>query len=105
MTIAVYNSTSPYYSTPQVNQLVDYLDFWDAPNYVPSLADTPFVVTSKYQYRPDLLSYDIYGTTGYWWIFLLRNPDVLKDPVYDLRTGITIYLPAQSSLPHTVNNG
>jgi hypothetical protein len=98
-----YPATSVYANTPQVSQYLNYLDFWQGPSYVPSSGDTPFLVTSTYQNRPDLLSYDLYGTTGYWWIFALRNPDIIKDPIFDLKSGITIYLPVKTSLPKMAN--
>jgi hypothetical protein len=94
-----YSPTSPYVNTPQISQYVNYLDFWQGYQYVPSSGDVPFYVTATYEKRPDLLSFDSYGTTGYWWVFALRNPDVIKDPIFDLKAGITIYIPSKTSLP------
>ena len=99
MTKVNYSSTSPYYTTDQTTEYLQYLDFWNSPVLLASNSDTVYDVTTKYQNRPDLLSYDIYGTTGYWWVFAMRNPDIIKDPIYDLKAGITIYLPSKSSLP------
>jgi hypothetical protein len=99
MTQVFYKGPSPYFTTPQINNIVPYLDFWDATPIVPTSNDTFYLVTATYQHRPDLLSYDIYGTTGYWWVFASRNPDTIKDPIYDLVAGINIYLPAKSGLP------
>lgn len=100
MTQSTYNPTSLYASTPQVYNYLPYLDFWNSQvAIIPNENDTFFIVSKNYQYRPDLLSYDLYGTTGYWWVFALRNPDVLLDPIYDLVAGINIYLPPQSTLP------
>jgi hypothetical protein len=53
---------------------------------------------SKYNLRPDSLSYDLYGTSQLYWVFMLRNPDVIQDPIWDFISGINIYVPAQSSL-------
>jgi hypothetical protein len=99
MTQAFYKGTSPYYTTPQINNYLPYLDFWNTPVITPDQNDTLFTVTAGYQHRPDLLSYDIYGTTGYWWVFAIRNPDVIQDPIYDLVTGLNIYLPVKTNLP------
>jgi hypothetical protein len=100
MTQAAYNGSSPYASTPQVVNHLPYLDFWDTNTVVlVSPTDQYYTVPRTYQHRPDLLSYDLYGTTGYWWVFAMRNPDVIQDPIYDMVAGISIYLPAQSSLP------
>ena len=100
MTQAIYSPSSPYASTPQVNNHIPYLDFWDPQVVIaPTANDTYFTVTKNYEHRPDLLSNDLYGTTGYWWIFAVRNPDVIQDPIYDLTSGITILIPPKSVLP------
>jgi len=97
---AAYNSTSPYTSTNQIYNHLPYLDFWDSSVTIPPNAyDTLYTVSKNYEHRPDLLSFDLYGTTGYWWVFSLRNPDVIQDPIYDLIAGINIYLPQKSNLP------
>lgn len=101
MTKASYSSTSIYANTPQVTEYLEYLDFWNGIYVYPSPSDSEYVVQSKYNQRPDLLSFDLYGTTGWWWIFALRNPDTIKDPIYDLKAGITIYLVDKSNLPKT----
>lgn len=103
MTKTTYSSTSPYSTTPQVNTYLEYLDFWNGAYIFPSTSDSRYVVQSKYDKRPDLLSYDLYGTTGWWWIFAIRNPDVIQDPIYGLKTGIVIYLPDKSNLPKGSN--
>jgi len=48
------------------------------------------VVAPKYQYRMDLLSYDLYGTSEYWWVIALLNRDQIKDPIRDLKIGMTL---------------
>jgi hypothetical protein len=58
---------------------------------VPS--DIYFEITPVYEYRPDLLAYDLYGDSRLWWVFAQRNPNRLKDPYFDFVAGIKIYLP------------
>ena len=99
MTRSVYSTGSPWANTPEKNVYLEYLDFWKGPFLSPSSSDKTYIVQPKYNKRPDLLSFDLYGTTSYWWIFSLRNPDIIKDPMYDLKPGITIYLPSKDSLP------
>ena len=60
--------------------------------------DFLYEVEVPYRHRPDLLSYDTYGTTKLWWVFAQRNMDIIKDPVYDLVPGIKIYLPKGPNL-------
>jgi hypothetical protein len=28
-----------------------------------------------------------------WWVFSVRNPDTIKDPILDMLPGVKIYLP------------
>lgn len=60
--------------------------------------DVVFEITPNYHHRPDLLSYDLYGTKDLWWIFAQRNMDIIRDPVYDFSAGTKIYLPKKSNL-------
>ena len=89
MPVVQYNKESPLYLTSQTT--------WFLSNYVDrglnyDRSDTSMVLSSKYNLRPDLLSYNLYGTVGYKWTFMMINPDVIKDPIYDFVTGITIYV-------------
>lgn len=48
------------------------------------------VVGPKYQHRPDLLSYSLYGNSSYWWVIALLNRNQLQDPIRDLKTGMVL---------------
>lgn len=63
-----------------------------------SQQDEEYLINAKYDERPDLLAHEVYGNSRLWWVFALRNPDVLKDPIRDFTAGKTIILPAESSL-------
>ena len=86
-----YPPTSPYYLTKTVNK--EYLDIMvDTP--VPKAAtDTYWTITQTYHLRPDLLAYDLYSDSRLWWVFSQRNPNKLKDPLFDFTAGTAIYLP------------
>lgn len=90
-----YSSTSPYATTTDNGSYLDLLSLRNIPS---NADDVPWVVTSPYMHRPDLLAYDLYGDAGYWWVFAVRNKGVIKDPVYDLVPGKTIYLPTANNL-------
>jgi len=51
-----------------------------------------------YQYRPDLLAYDLYSTGALWWVFYQRNPNTLTKPPLDFVANTTIYLPKLTTL-------
>lgn len=90
-----YSKTSPYFTTQIVNGYLDTMTFRDIPN---ERDDILFEVTSTYENRPDLLAYDLYQDARLWWVFSMRNKRLLKDPVYDLKAGVKIYLPKMSTL-------
>lgn len=99
-----YNSSSPYHNTQQTNVYLPYLDFWNGPYLSGSSLDSIITLTNRYHLRPDLLSYDLYKTPNWWWIFSIRNPDLIQDPIFDFVSGLTIYAPDISTLPATTNN-
>jgi len=85
------SNLSPYAKTKVTAS--GYLDILK-PRPVPRAKDDVlFEITAPYTHRPDLLAYDIYGSKDLWWIFAQRNPDVIKDSIYDFVPGTKIYLP------------
>lgn len=102
MTTEQYNGSSLYGATSQQSTYnINYLDFWDPPAVSASTSDTLITLSSRYDKRPDLLSFDLYQTVEYWWVFMLRNPDVISDPIWDFRTGIQIFVPDKDLLPRS----
>ncbi len=75
-----------------------YLDVWNPIEVPVSFTDKKIILAAKYDERPDLLSYDEYGTTKYWWVFMQRNKDVIFDPIFDFKAGIQIFVPPIESL-------
>jgi hypothetical protein len=75
-----------------------YLDIYE-PRPIPSYADDVlFTVNATYQFRPDLLAYDLYSNQNLWWVFAVRNPNAIEDPIWDFRVGKKIYIPKQATL-------
>lgn len=91
-----YPATSPYYVTGVVNN--KFLDVMiNRP--IPKLSsDRYWTITQQYNLRPDILAYDLYANANLWWVFANRNPNTLKDPLFDFTTGTSIYLPQNSTL-------
>lgn len=90
-----YSAFSPYKETPFNGY---YLDVWTSRN-VPAFDDDIMVeLPSQYHHRPDLLANDAYGSPMLWWVFAVRNPSVIKDPIYDLVSGVKIYIPQKKQL-------
>ncbi len=87
MTQIAYAANSPYAATSQTNWCINALVFRPI---LPDSGDLPFTLTLRHQYRPDRLSYDLYNTPAYWWVFCVRNPFLRRDPIWDFVTGLTI---------------
>jgi hypothetical protein len=93
--MAVYNSTSPYFTTPYAQFYLDIMTNRVIPK---ELDDQLFQINETYQYRPDMLAFDLYDLPDLWWVFYQRNPNTLIAPPWDFVAGETIYLPKITTL-------
>lgn len=93
--MARYKSSSPWATTPQNNLYLDLLEIRPVPT---ESDDFKYIIENQYRHRPDLLAYDLYGDAKLWWVFVQRNMEIIKDPVYDFEPGVTIFLPKKSNL-------
>jgi hypothetical protein len=93
--MAVYTSTSPYYDTPYSQFYLDIMTNRVIPK---ELDDQLFQINETYQYRPDMLAFDLYDLSDLWWVFYQRNPNTLTAPPWDFVAGETIYLPKITTL-------
>lgn len=91
-----YKNTSPWYTTPIINN--QYLDYFQIRPVAAEDDDFLYKIESQYAHRPDLLAFDLYGTSKLWWVFIQRNMDVIQDPIYDFVPGVQIYIPKKSKL-------
>lgn len=96
-----YNKTSPYYKTKQASWYLSTLELRDVP---PHVSDRLITIETKYHERPDLLAFDLFGSPGYWWVFMVRNPNVIKDPIYDQTQSKKIYVPTLDRLLSLLSN-
>ena len=93
--MANYTKTSPWADTNQNNFYLDLLEIRPVPS---EPDDFRYVIENQYRHRPDLLAYDVYGNAKLWWVFVQRNMNVIKDPIYDFEPGTVIYLPKKTNL-------
>jgi hypothetical protein len=90
-----YSSSSPYFKTGTFGNFLDVMT--NRPiSKLPD--DVLYQIDSVYEYRPDLLASDLYGSSALWWVFAQRNPNVLIDPMMDFVAGAIIYIPKLSTL-------
>ena len=94
--MANYVKTSPY-STTTVTESGE-LDILKIRPVPADDDDFLYEIEPQYNFRPDLLAFDLYGSPRLWWVFAQRNPDQIEDPIYDFAPGVTIQLPKLSNL-------
>ena len=93
--MATYDSTSPYYLTQYSQFFLDTM----VNRAIPQLTDDRlFQINQTYQYRPDLLAFDLYDNSTLWWVFYQRNPNTLQKPPLDFKADTLIYLPKITTL-------
>jgi len=93
--MAQYDATSPYYETGYSQFFLEVMVNRPIPK---ENDDLTFTINTTYQYRPDLLAFDLYGNAGLWWVFYQRNPNTLQAPPMDFAVGTLIYLPKMTTL-------
>lgn len=87
----MYPATSPYQRTSMFNDI--FLDVMNSRPIPKFQSDVYWVITPVYEFRPDMLANDLYTDSRLWWIFAVRNPNTLPDPLFDFVSGVGIYLP------------
>lgn len=92
---ASYSASSPYATTETYGQFLDIMQYR---KITKRADDVIYTIGSVYQYRPDMLAFDLYSDAGLWWVFAVRNPNVIKDPVFDFVPGAVIYIPKKETL-------
>jgi alpha-L-fucosidase len=93
---ADYSKASPYFNTGLFGGKFLDLLVYNPLDKQPD--DVSFTINNIYQYRPDLLAFDLYGDSALWWVFRARNPNVIDDPVFDFEAGVTIMIPKKETL-------
>lgn len=94
-----YSSGSIYVATPQTSWYLENLVYRDIQN---DPSDRFIVIEPKYQFRPYNLSYKLYGSKDYWWVFQTMNMNEIRDPIYDFKAGIRIRVPTKERVLNNV---
>jgi len=92
---AKYSNTSPWNRTRLKS---GYLDYFTIRPVAAEDDDILYVIEPQFNFRPDLLANYLYDTPKLWWVFAQRNLDVIRDPIFDFRSGVEIYVPKKSGL-------
>jgi hypothetical protein len=99
--MAAYSSDSPYYETSYTQFYLDVMVDRPIPK---ETDDNLFQITQVYQYRPDLLAFDLYDDAGLWWVFYQRNPNTLIAPPWDFAVGVEIYIPKITTIRNVLGS-
>jgi hypothetical protein len=88
-----YKRTSNLRATPVVN---GYTEIYEPP-LTPNFSQTEvFEITQRFHRRPDLLAYELYGESKFWWIFTMYNRNTILDPINDFTIGKKILIPTRN---------
>jgi hypothetical protein len=93
--MTIYSNRSPYYNTKKFGGFLDVMVNRPIPA---DSSDTLITISSTYHQRPDLLAFDLYGDSRLWWVFAMRNPEVLEDSIFDFTSGTQIYISAADTV-------
>lgn len=90
-----YSKTSPYYGATLFGNFLDVVAERSIPK---NASDVLYSIDAVYNNRPDLLANDLYSDSALWWVFAVRNPNVIQDPIYDFTAGTIIYIPKKDTI-------
>ena len=93
--MADYNRASPYADTPSYGNFLDVMTYRSFPAQAD---DVHMTLSESYRNRPDLLAFDLYQDSRLWWVFAVRNPNTIKDSIFDFIPGKQIYIPKKQTL-------
>lgn len=91
--MTTYSTSSPYYGTGTWGP---FLDVWHGKTIPSDVTDALYQIDPPYNLRPDLLAHDMYGDSNLWWVFAVRNPNVLRDPLFNFIAPTIIYVPSKA---------
>lgn len=90
-----YKNSSPYSTTTKFGNFLDIMKYR---TITKNPDDALYTIDTVYRYRPDLLAHDLYGDSALWWVFAMRNPNTISDPIFDFYPGNMIYIPSKATL-------
>lgn len=92
--MAQYSTFSPYSKVKQTW----YLGYYSPRGLLPADSDTMYTIETKYNEQPWRLAKERFGNERLYYIFALLNPNIIEDPVYDFKAGVTIRIPTMKRI-------
>jgi len=72
------------------------MEFWVAPTIPSTVSYFNYIVTVSTAYRPDKISYEVYGNVTFDWVILYVNG--ITDPFKELKPGRVLKVPTRDSV-------
>jgi hypothetical protein len=79
-----------------------YLDVATLPS-IPLTNGDQVQVPPECENRIDLFSYQQYGSSRLWWIIALANADNIRDPTWDFKAGMVVFVPRDEALLSSIS--
>lgn len=89
-------SRSIYKHTGIKNGFLSYY----SPINIPKNNSTDYiiVISKKYEHKPGLLAYELYGDENLKWVFRYFNNNKINDIIFDFKEGLNIVVPTKQRL-------
>ena len=98
---SINEGSSRYVKGGITEQYTTRLGWWERSIFIKQSSDIPFTITPKYEYRPDLVSNDLYGRDDLGWFIMQYNN--LIDVNEEFILGTTLTLPSASRITYYLN--
>jgi hypothetical protein len=98
--------SKPIYDNRSFLKNTEFKNFYLGTSKLPKLSSTVgdrVQVPPECENRIDLFSYQQYGSSRLWWVIALANADIIKDPTWDFKSGMVVFVPRDANL--TSNTG
>jgi hypothetical protein len=99
--MAIRKSSGNYYDKRSFLKDTPFKNFYLDTSSLPKINMTKgslVQVPPQCEYRMDLFSYQQYGSSRLWWLIALANADTIKDPIWDFKSGIYVFVPRDTAL-------
>jgi len=93
--------SKPIYNNRSFLKNTEYKNFYLDTSKLPPVSLTvgdQVQVPPECENRIDLFSYQQYGSSRLWWVIALANADIIKDPTWDFKSGMIVFVPRDANL-------
>ena len=94
-------SNTNYYDQRSFLKNTEFKNFYLGTSNLPSISmavGDRVQVPPECENRIDLFSYQQYGSSRLWWVIALANADIIRDPTWDFKSGMVVFVPRDTNL-------